>query len=92
MTEEAGWVLCLGLVAVLFVVINDWWKRRLVQQATAHHDPVTPNWSLNQTDWLRVALLVIGFAAYAIVRSNPAWTNDYDGPLSGVVQYLFPRR
>jgi len=65
MKPEVVLVVFLGVVSLMIVVANDWWKRRLVGKAEKKSKKVRKDLYDNKTRWGMVAMLALGLGAYA---------------------------
>ena len=89
MKPETGLVVFLGIVALIIVVVNDWWKRRLVQKAEGKGKKARKDLHTNNTQWGVVVAIALAIGAYAFLRTHPDLTSGDFGPLTPLIRWLF---
>jgi hypothetical protein len=82
-------VVVLGALALLVVVANDWWKRRLVKIAEKKGTTVRADIHNNKTPLTRIVVLILGIGVYAYLLNHPELTNRDFGPLTPLVRWMF---
>jgi hypothetical protein len=70
---EVYWIGILSFVVLAILILSDAHKRWLVENAHATGRQVKKHWLANKTDWVRVVMLMVGFAAYLLLLNNPQW-------------------
>lgn len=91
MKPEVVLILVLGIGALGIVILNDWWKRRLVDRAHGRRGTIRKDLLSNKTQWGMVIAIAIGIALYAFLLNNPEWTNKNFGPLNPLVEWFFKK-
>lgn len=85
-------LLVLGVGAVIVVVANDWWKRRLVDKSRRQGEPARKEWLANKTNWGLTIALVVFLSLYAIVLNDPGLVSELRnrdfGPLDSIIQWF----
>lgn len=72
MEPENLFALVVFLAAVGVGILNDWWKRRLVEKAEKNHSPVRKDWKLNNADWSLTLSVVVLFGVVVYFWEHPA--------------------
>jgi len=91
MKPDVVLIVFLGVVSLMIVVANDWWKRRLVNKVEKRGTKARADLYNNKTRWGTVALIALGLGAYAYFLNHPELTGRDFGPLTPLMRWLFFR-
>lgn len=89
MKPEIIFVVFLGVVSLIIVVANDWWKRRLVKKAEGQGKRARKDLYANRTQWVAVIIAAVGFGVFVYLLSRPDLTDRDFGPLTPLIRWLF---
>jgi hypothetical protein len=84
-------VFFIAVVALCFVIADDWWKRRLVKKAEAKGKMARKDLYVNSTRWGMVAVLIVALGAYACLLNRRELANRDFGPLTPLMHWLFAK-
>jgi len=91
MSFETVLVAVLVGIALIIVVVNDLWKRGLVEKSRSQNKNGNPDWQNNKTQWSMVVALIAGAGLYIYLLNHPELTAGDFGPFTPWVRHLFDK-
>ncbi len=79
----------IAIASLSLMIVDDFWKRRLVARARKKGKPIPENWLKNRTDWRYILVLIIGSVFFLYLQANPQLTNRDFGPLNPIARWMF---
>ncbi len=88
---EAILIVVLGVVVIIVMVLNDLWKRYLVERAEARGKPVREDLRHHKISWGTILVVFFTFVLFAVFYSNPDLVDRDWGPLNPFMRWMFKK-
>lgn len=88
MDFETVTILIVAFGGLLFVIANDWWKRRLVRRAAIQGRDPRASWTNNETHWGAAIGLAVAFVVFIYVMQHKELIDGDWGVFTPLVQWF----
>lgn len=90
MAIDGFWaVMLMGFPALIVVIANDYWKKRLVAKAATAGRPARKDLHQNETSWPIVVVVVVALFITAHMIKHPELADREWGILKPLVQWFY---